>query len=344
MKIAIFALTPDGIRLGNALRRFFDGELFVPIRWARENHATGFERIAEAVESAFGQCDGMIFLTACGIAVRSIAPLLQGKTTDPAVVVMDQAGRFAISLLSGHLGGANALAEQVAAVTGGTAVITTATDVIGAPAIDVLAKRARLRAAHEIGFREIAATLAAGEPVSLFDPQGLLPLSPTESGRFIWASTPLGPYENGPEVIVDFREYQHRPGRLTLHPPVLVVGVGCRKGASAEDILECITLALDKATLAAKSIAIIASIDAKRDEPGLLAAAATLSAKTTFFSADALGAITTPTPSTTVEHYMGVKSVCEAAAMLAAQANRLLVPKVKTKTATAAIARIQQPA
>ncbi|WP_084448780.1 cobalt-precorrin 5A hydrolase [Desulfovibrio inopinatus] len=343
MNIAIYALTPDGARLGDALRRAFDGTLFLPMRWAREHNATGFERIVDAVAEGFERYDGLIFLTACGIAVRSIAPLLQGKTKDPAVVVMDQAGRFAISLLSGHLGGANGLAEHIAAVTGGTAVITTATDVIGAPAIDIVAKQARLRAAHDIGFREIAAALAAGEPVSLFDPQGLLPLTPKESGCFVWASAPLGPAETDPEVVVDFREHRNRPGRLVLHPPVLVAGVGCRKEASAEDILECITLALSKANLAAKSVAIVTSIDAKSEEPGLLAAATALSAKTLFFSAEELGSVTTPTPSRTVERHMGVKNVCEAAAMLAAQTNRLLVTKVKTQTATTAIARIQQP-
>ena len=106
---------------------------------------TLFGHISEVFPSAWRECDSIVCIMGCGIAVRMVSPLLEDKSADPAVVVVDQDGRFAISLVSGHIGGANELARKVASITGGQAVITTASDLQDKPAIDLAAKSAGLR-------------------------------------------------------------------------------------------------------------------------------------------------------------------------------------------------------
>src|SRR5512139_2599482 len=133
MPIAIIAITRNGARLGARLRDGLGGELFVlqKYRGAAGPAARGVSDLKELFPRLWQQCDGIVCIMATGIVVRLAAPLLEGKEKDPAVVVLDDAGKFAIALLSGHLGGANELAERCAFVTGARAVITTATDANG---------------------------------------------------------------------------------------------------------------------------------------------------------------------------------------------------------------------
>ena len=133
-----------------------------------------FHKLAQAFQEAFAGNDNLVCIMAAGIVVRGIAPYLQGKDTDPAVVVVDEAGQFAVSLLSGHLGGANDLARRVAKLLGGTPVITTATDVQGLPALDVLAVEHGLIIENLAGVRPIHMALLEGRPVRLVDPEGFL--------------------------------------------------------------------------------------------------------------------------------------------------------------------------
>ena len=138
----------------------------------RETGEATFSRPADAFREAFAKGHNLVCIMAAGIVVRSIAPSLKGKDTDPAVVVVDEAGRFAVSLLSGHLGGANELARRVATVLGGTAVITTATDVHGLPALDLLAVAEGLTIENLAGVRLIHMALLEGRTVRLVDSQG----------------------------------------------------------------------------------------------------------------------------------------------------------------------------
>jgi len=144
MKIAIIAITANGALLGERLTQgITSSELFIPSKYAAgiETPVTVYkEELRFLIGRLWHEKDGLVCLMASGIVVRLIAPLLEGKDRDPAIVVMDDAGRFAVSLLSGHLGGANRLAEQCARATGATAVITTATDAHGLPSFDLLAK------------------------------------------------------------------------------------------------------------------------------------------------------------------------------------------------------------
>ncbi len=138
--IKILALTPQGAALARRLSRELPGASpCLPPAQAGEPGDSPFSRLSEVFREAFAQGENLVCVMAAGIVVRGIAPYLQGKDTDPAVVVVDEAGQFAVSLLSGHLGGANELARRVAKLLGGTPVITTATDVQGLPALDSLA-------------------------------------------------------------------------------------------------------------------------------------------------------------------------------------------------------------
>jgi len=335
---AIYAVTEKGLDLGRRLAARFDGALFAPDRLAAAD-VTGYASLTALVGETFPTYRAHLFVCACGIAVRAIAPHLRDKQTDPAVVCLDDAGTFAVSLLSGHLGGANALTREVAACLGATPVVTTATDAAGAPAIEMLARSLGLAMENAVATRRVNAALAAGQPVAVFDPLGVFAVTDPAMARFfVWVAAPVPPEPEVPLLVVDWRLGPETPTRLYLRPRVLVAGVGCRRGAPAEDILALLAQACRLGRLSAKSVGLFASIEAKRNEPGLLEAAATCGADLQFFSAAALADVPAPHPSALVIKHMGVGSVCEAAAMLASGRGSLLVPKTRSKLSTVALA------
>lgn len=341
MKTYVFALTPDGADLGAELADGLEAELCVPARLYRPGDggraAVPFERLAEAVAPRWETGARMVFIAATGIVVRVIAPLIDRKDRDPAVVVLDQAGRFAVSLLSGHLGGANGLAREVADITGGTPVITTATDVAGVPAIDVLSVERNLRLRNLEAVRAVNGALAefpsTGRAVPVFDPVGLLNIGREKAFRL--TDDPAELAQGGPGVAVVW----HTPEALGLgedtdrvvflHPPVLVLGAGCRRGVSAQDLLDFWRNTLARRGLAVESVAAVASASVKKDEPGLLEAARSLNAPLTFFTPEELAAVPVPNPSATVAQKIGAPSVCEASALKLAATESLLLEKTK---------------
>ncbi|MHC1712658.1 MAG: cobalt-precorrin 5A hydrolase [Solidesulfovibrio sp.] len=337
--LAIYAVTEKGIRLGRQLAEAYDGKLFAPDRLAETSEATGYASLSDLVAETFSRYPAHVFIGACGIAVRAIAPHVGDKRTDPAVVCLDDAGRFAVSLLSGHLGGANDLTRNVAATVGATPVVTTATDAAGAPAIELLARDLRLPMDNAIATRRVNAALAAGKPVAVFDPLGVFTVTAPQAARFFeWVSAPAPPDRGTPLVVVDWRLGPETADRLYLRPRVLVAGVGCRRDTPAADILSLVARVCRDRGLALKSVGLLASIEAKRDEPGLLEAATTLDAGVRFFSASELTDVPAPNPSAMVVKHMGVGSVCEAAAILASGGGRLLAPKTRTNLSTVALA------
>jgi len=337
--VAVYALTPQGAMLGRRLADALAAELYTPFALAEANRATGFASLPSLMAEIFTSRSAHVFIAACGLVVRAVAPHLRGKDRDPAVVVLDQAGRHAISLLSGHLGGANELARRVAALTGGEPVITTATDCLGLPSFDVIARDLGLAIDNLEAVKHLNAALITGERIMIFDPAGRLArVEGLLAGRVDWAASPENLPWDAPCLIVDWRERNLGPRHLALRPKVLAVGVGCRKGAGAKAVLELIRAALVAKRLSPLSVRVLASIEAKRGEPGILEAAAALGVQTIFFSAHELGAASPPNPSAMVAKHMGVSSVCEAAAMCAAGTTRLLATKIKSGTATAAVA------
>jgi cobalt-precorrin 5A hydrolase len=296
-----------------------------------------FSRLKDAIDRHFGGFSNHIFIMATGIVVRCIAMHLAHKTTDPAVVVCDEAGRFAVSLVSGHLGGANALAMEVARITGGLPVITTATDVNRVPAIDVIALENGLTIENPAAIKAVNMALLTGGPIVVHDPYEKLAYH-LPASQILQAATNAFD-DNAAGVFVDHIRLDLPPHVLVLRPGSLVAGMGCNRGTSVDEMRSLLleTVAVNK--LAASSLRALATVDLKADEPGLLNLAQSLNLKVMLFSRDRLKAVVqVPTPSALVEKHIGVKSVCEAAALLATNRGRLIVPKQKTANVTVAVA------
>ena len=337
LQTAVYVLTPTGLAPARQLARQLPAELFAArglAEYLKQDEARLFERLLPLVEQTFARYRAHVFVCATGIAVRAIAPHLADKAADPAVVSLDDQGRFAVSLVSGHLGGANALVRQVAEVTGAQAVVSTATDLAGVPAVDLLAKELGLTMADVSRVKHVSSALLAGKEVARHDPGGLL------DGYAEWLpARALEHAGDGPVVWVDYKVPPARDRLLALHPPVLWAGVGCRRGTPAMEILKLLHGALGEAGLARQSLAGLASVEDKADEPGLLEAAAVLKIPLTCYARTQLREMDVPNPSQRVMQAVGTPSVCEAAARKAAgEDGRLLIEKTKSDVATVAVA------
>jgi cobalt-precorrin 5A hydrolase len=348
MKLAIIAITRNGARLGARLKAASpQAQLFVLGRFAGEAgvEANAFSGdLKGLVARLWGSVDGFAFIMATGIVVRVIAPHLGGKEQEPAVVVLDEAGHFAISLLAGHLGGANRLAADLAAMAGGTPVITTATDVNGLTAWDEAARKAGLRVAPLAHIKQLNRLLLEGERIALVDRRGrVAPLFSKTPGVELYTTFAAALHSGAAGLIfVTHRrlpDLDQHPTLLLLRPPDLVVGIGCNRGTSADEIENVVAGELERAGLAFASIGCLASITEKADEPGLLAFAARHALPLKFFPAEQLNAVTVPSPASPhALSAIGAHGVCEPAAILAAAGGPLLMPKIKSGNVTVAVA------
>ena len=285
----------------------------------------------EALRQAWQECDAVVLFLATGAAVRLVAPLLQDKRTDPGVVTVDDAGRFAVALAGGHDGGANRLAARVADSLGATPVATTASDGLGVPALDSFGGDLGFEIEDGSDLAAVGSALVSGEPVHLASDQR-------------WPLGPLPENVVGPEglrpplIFVSDRLVDVPRPAVVYRPPSLVAGVGCSRGATAGEILALLRYSLERAELSEKSVASLASIDAKRDEAGLLEAAERLGVPLRFHTAEALSAVETPNPSSVVREAVGTPSVAEAAVMVSGA--DLVSEKRKSGMATVAIGRL----
>jgi cobalt-precorrin 5A hydrolase len=348
--IAIVALTRHGVRLALQIQaKLPESACYVPLRhqFALAMGARGFQRLADTFQDLWDDCRVLICIMATGIVVRHLTPLLRHKAVDPAVVVLDERGQFAISLVSGHLGGANQIARDVAVITGGQAVITTASDVQNQPALDLIAQQAALEVQNPSLLARATRALLEGEEIWVFDPEQLLLPHLAEITGIAWVSREeLDAGAMPADRLGIWVSEEPSPSAalcLWLRPRNLVVGVGCNRGTQAEEILSLIQKLFANSALALQAIRNLASIDLKKDEPGLLEAARVLQRPIRFYAPDQLETINVPHPSVKVEYHIGVASVCEAAALLSAADQgeaRLLVGKHKTANATVAIARV----
>lgn len=332
----VYVLSKSALPLARRLGEGIDAPVCAPSRFAQPG-MQGFDSLRELVAATFSRFDGHIFIAASGIVVRTVAPLLAAKDRDPAVVAMDPQGQFAISLLSGHLGGANELAKRCAEITGGQAVITTATDTAGVVSVDLLARDRGLHIADLGEVKAVNAALLEGRAVLVHDPLGCL--GELDSASFRLVDGPADFRADTPCVRVHWMEGEPRAGLLRLHAPVLTLGVGCRRDTAMEEIRDLIHRVLKENGLARHSVAVMGSADIKGDEKGLLEAARELGVPLEFFEAGELASVATPTPSTMVEQHVGTASVSEAAALLLSGGGELLVDKQKTERATVAVAR-----
>ena len=349
---AIYALTAQGVELALRLRAGLGGVCFAPRALAEkaEQGVQGFDSLPLLVKEQFSRFGGHIFIAAAGIAVRCIAPLLTHKAVDAAVVVLDHKGEYVISLLSGHLGGANELARQVAAVTGGRAVITTATDTEGLPAVDLLALRAGLHVRNPIAIRAANAALLAGKKVGLHDPEGWLRSRLTDPEReyfYILADdAALAAFcatDAAPYVRVTFSAAAQPDNCLALIPPALGLGIGCRKGVAAREVLDLVHKVCAENDLALEAVNCLASADIKAEEAGLVEAARILGVPLLTFSAAELAAYPPRQVSPKAAAALGLPGVCEPAARCASKGGSLLVGKHTSGRVTLAVAK-QDPA
>ena len=334
MKAAIFCFTDCGAQLAIRLC----GALELPKscihtteRFAQAYGLTAHESIFADMGALFRENDALIFISACGIAVRAIAPHIRDKKTDPAVLVIDDRGRFVIPLLSGHIGGANALSKHIADILNAAAVITTATDNAGRFSCDGWAAEndcaiSSMEAAKAVS----AAILTRDIPISseheLPDtlPDGLIKSDSGELGIYIGVHA-VSPYDH----------------TLRLIPRALNIGVGCRRDTPKESILNAVKMAFENSGLDVRSIKTIASIDIKKDETGILRAADKLGAETVFFSADALNKVQGRfSESDFVRDTVGTGCVCERAAVLAG--GELIIKKTVYDGVTVAVAQKQR--
>ncbi len=318
---AVFYITDNGLGLAERLKN-----LYPDINIIKYN--------SRAVQDFWGPDKGLIFIMAAGIVIRTIAPLVEDKRVDPGVVVLDEKGQFAVSLLSGHLGGANRLATEIAEFLSGRAVITTASDVNNMPSLDLWAQEQGL----------------------VVEDWGLLPFAGTEllnNGVLkVYAET----FVNLPDVFLKTDDPGNADVRITnkkvvlpalgkqlyLRPKNLVAGIGCNSGTTASEIGSVVTRVLDEHNLSFQSVRVLATIDLKAGEPGLVDFAGKHGIKIITFSPEelneALGIDKFIEKSDAVFKATGAYAVAEAAALLASGAGTLIVRKHKIGNVTVAVA------
>lgn len=348
MKLAIIAITRNGARLGARLQASRpDAELFVLERFAAEAGAAATPFAGELkglIARLWVHYGGFAFVMATGIVVRMVAPHLAGKGQDPAVVVLDEAGQFAVSLLAGHLGGANRLALELATASGGTPVITTATDVNGLTAWDEAARQAGLRVEPLAHIKNLNSLLLEGGRIALVDRRNrVAPFFANTPGIEVHTNFAAALQSGATgQVFVSHRllpDLDRRPNLLALRPLDLVVGIGCNRGTGADEIEAAVVGELGRAFLAFASIGRLATVQDKADEAGLLEFAARHALPLDLFTAAELNAVAAPSPES--PHAMAAvaaRGVCEPAAIRAAGGGTLLITKKKCGNVTVAVA------
>lgn len=333
MKIALFAYSRQGCRTARKVMEHFAGQTVQAFTMARFEES-GFSPIEKPFRTfyggLFGAVDAMIFVGSTGIAVREIAPHVRDKQTDPAVISIDELGHFCVPLLSGHIGGANDLARELANMLGAVPVITTATDINQKFSVDAWAARRGYAIASISRAKEVSAAILEQEvplccdfPIATQLANGLKPGNSGALGIYV------GVYRKEP-----FEK------TLRLIPPVLHLGIGCRKGTSALDIEQAVKQVLQEHEIDRRAICCVASIDLKKEEAGLLQFCTEWDLPVSFYTAEQLLAVEGAfTPSEFVRSITGVDNVCERAALLGAK--ELIVRKTAGNGVTVALAQEQ---
>lgn len=320
------------------------------------NRATSFNQpLSSLLSVLWPENNNILFIGALGILVRSFAALLKSKFTDPAVVAMDEKGQFVISVLSGHWGGANDLAKTLAEKLGSQPVITTATDVWGKLGIDVLAKKWRLIPEPYESLKTINALLVSEQQLTVYSDYNVSDLLEKAgsgvTGLLFKPSSSLcsnQTEQNSPCAVITNKDRDLFPAAwILLRPANLIVGIGCRKGVSADEITSGIKAALKQVQKSIFSVKCLASADIKRSEPGLQEAARLLSVSCVYYKAEDLNTFTeansTIKTSITAWQKRGVKAVCEPAAMMTGNKSKLILPKTIFSKVTIAIAEENWP-
>lgn len=299
----------------------------------------------------FKQYNGIILFISLGAVVRMIAPILVDKKVDPAVVVIDDRGEHVISVLSGHLGGANELTRHVAAVLGARAVITTASDVQGTIPVDMLGRELGWVVDSFDKATPVSAAVVNEEPVVLIQETGERNWwrydKPVPAHIKVYASMAEAAQEpfNAALVVSDRllepeEEERFLSNGVLYRPKSLVLGIGCNRGTALEELEAGVLNTFQELRLSVKSVRNMATIDLKKDEEGLLALCAKYGWELVTYTPSELNTVQLPNPSETVFKYTGAYGVSEPSALLSSGADHWLLEKKKSGNMTLSVARV----
>ena len=280
MRTAIFYITSGGKILADELQKIFPD-------------ATIFDTL-QSLQNEFKKYDALIFIMAIGIVVRKISNLLENKLVDPAVVVVDERGRNVISLLSGHVGGANDLTRLIAEKIGSNPVITTATDVEEKISIDSVSNDLGVRLYPREAIKKINSAILHGEKIRILVDEDL------------------------PTILITDRFFENSQRVLILSPRRLIAGIGCRRGVTRDQILSALQTACEMIGQPIERIDLLASVEIKRDEVGILETARFLDRDIKFFDIETLKKIIdrySLNESEFVKKSIGVGNICESSAL-----------------------------
>ncbi|NLW23646.1 MAG: cobalt-precorrin 5A hydrolase [Clostridia bacterium] len=351
MKLALFTLNDQSLKIAEKIAR--DQKYKTRIFQGKEEYSS----FSQLVASVYKDYEGLVFIMATGIVVRTIAPLLQNKAEDPAVLVIDPQGEFVISLLSGHLGGANKLAKEISHILKAQPVITTATDVLGKKSVEEWAQHFNLKIVNLEGLVKVNGALVRGEKINVFteiDPEYFREYPLTDSDKIQFY--PLGflnrevvPGGVCLSISKDNQRSFLKKVDLQLVVGNLVVGIGCRQGVSREKIKAFLKDVFSEAGLNLANLRKLVSIDIKREEKGLIALAKELGVSLEFFTAEELKECLKENKhlgfsySKFVEKTVGVGAVCEPAALKGSRQGRLLIGKRSREGMTLAVVEEKLP-
>lgn len=356
-KYAAVAITRNGIQLARRLGERLEGIEVYGYSKYRDGAAEGpnccfFDQpLKELLPRLFAQYEGIILFFSLGAVVRLIAPLLQDKKTDPAVIAIDEQGRHVISVLSGHLGGANALTLIIAGLLESHPVITTASDVQGNLAVDLLGQEYGWSADSFEGMKTVSAALVNGEPVVLLQEsgeRGWLQAGTALPGHVrlcrTMAEATAAPFTAAvlvtDRLLADSELLALGSRSVVYRPRSLVLGIGCNRGTSVEELEAAVELMLKEQRLSLSSVRNVATIDLKGDEAGLLTLCGKYGWELALFTPAQLNTVPLENPSSVVFRATGAYGVCEPAAVLSSGARDLLLGKCASGNVTVAIARI----
>lgn len=346
---AIYVITKHGLQHAIRLKKKFpEADLYVSPRFIKEA-PEGSKLLSLPMEptlrETFTQYDCHVHIISVGAVVRMVAPLLVNKKVDPAVVCVDDQANFSVALLSGHVGRGNFYTQEVADALGSTAVITTASDVSGTLTVDILGR--------ELGWkledmdRNVTRGCAAvvNELKTLFvqecgEPHWWPLHKPLPKGvEYTTTLEGVNPAEYEMLLITSFRidipktHPAHYDNSVIYHPKVLVLGIGCDKGTTLETLEEGLLTVLERENLSLKSVKAIASVDAKKEEAGLIALVKKYGWEFKTYPAEVLDQVQgIENPSEMPKLHVGTRSVSEAASLILSEAEKLLVPKQKYKS------------
>ena len=345
-KVSVLAITKNGIIIGEKLKELFPNwDVFAPEKLSNKNSEITWysEATTNKIIELFKNSNALICLFSLGAVIRLIAPHLKDKKTDPAVIVIDDKTNFVISVLSGHIGGANELTQQIAEKLNALPVITTAADVNKTIAVDLVGKEFGWKIDNETTVTKISAHMVNEEPIGVYQQTGnkewykQLP----KNVKIYDSLDELKKSNSKAHLIISDKiiEEDLSQESVIYRPESLVIGIGLHWDTTKDTIKEGIEFCLDKFNLSSKSIAKLVSIKKPEDVKGLIELGKEMEIPVEYVDREELAEIITPNPSNTVKAFEGTASVSEAAAIKVSK-GELIVEKQKfPPNLTVAIAR-----